>query len=813
MKSPQLCVSYLLLAGAIAVPASAQVVPGGSTHDVDLTSLRPVDRIAGPIDDRSTVVLPGNRPPMARPEYDRGISPPEHRVERMILLLEPDPHQQHLLEELLAVQRDPQSPHYGQWLTPESFGELFGVSDRDVDRIIAWLGGHGFDVEPPSAGRTTITFSGTVAQVEAAFQTEIHLYDVNGELHHANASDPRIPAALTPVVNGVVSMNDFHSRPLHLDLAPRYSSGATHYIAPADFATIYDVAALYSASIDGTGQSIAIASRSNINPSDVPTFRSTFGLPAKNPTIVLNGADPGIVSSDEQTEADLDVQWAGAVAKNAEIEFVISASTVSTDGVALSSQYIVNNNLAPVMSVSFGLCEAAMGASQNQFWNSLWQQAAAQGITVLVAAGDSGAAGCDKPTASIATGGRAVNGICSPPYSTCVGGTEFAEASNPGLYWSPTNIPITDASALTYIPETAWNESASAGGTGLWAGGGGASALYSKPTWQTGNGVPADGRRDVPDVSLSSASHDGYLLCVDGQIYSVGGTSAATPSLAGLMALVVERNGARVGNANPALYMLAANQALSGTAVFHDVTSGNNSVSGVSGWTAGTGYDLATGLGSVDAFRLVNHWSDASIAPPPAAPASASFQLSASTAALSVTQGASAKVMLTVTVSGGFKSQVVLSAGAVPSGLAASFLATSLPSPGSGSTSLTLEAAANMAAGTYKLTLSATGGGITKTVLLTLTVPLNCTSAINPTSATAPALGGRFTATVKINNGCTWNAISGASWITIAGSAAGNGSESVSYSVAVNPSLSSRSGSITIAGQTLHVTQSGILPK
>jgi|HubBroStandDraft_6_1064221.scaffolds.fasta_scaffold80009_1 pseudomonalisin len=821
MKSVRLSISKLVLCTCTIVvlmhPAAGQVVPGAANGEVDLTSLRPVDRINGPIDDRSTVVRPDNTPPMARLEYDRGIASPEHRMERMILLLEPDVHQQQVLEDLLAAQRDPQSPHYRQWLSPERFGDLFGASDRDIDQITTWLRGHGFDVEPVPASHRTITFSGTLAQIEAAFHTEIHVYDVNGEHHFANANDPRIPAALAPVVHGVVSMNDFHAQPLHLGLEPRqrpgpqYTSGSTHYMAPADFATIYDVAALYTASIDGTGQSVAIAGRSNINPADVPTFRSTFGLPAKNPTIVLNGSDPGIVSSDEQTEAELDAEWSGAVAKNAEIKFVISASTASTDGIALSSQYIVNNNLAPVISVSFGLCEAAMGASQNQFWNSLWQQAAAQGSTVLVAAGDTGAAGCDSATASVATDGRAVNGICSSPYNTCVGGTEFSDNSNSALYWSPTTVPATYASALSYIPETAWNESGSAGGTGLWAGGGGASALYSKPTWQTGSGVPADGRRDVPDVALTSASHDGYLICLNGQIYSVGGTSAATPSFAGLMALVVERTSARIGNANPALYTLASNQANSGTGVFHDVTSGNNSVPGASGWSAGAGYDLATGLGSVDAFQLVNHWSGATVAPPPPPSSAPSFQLSASTAAAAITQGGSATVKLTVSVTGGFKSNIVFSASALPPGLTASFLPASLASPGSGSTNVTLTSTAQVAPGTYNIGLSATGGGVTKTVPLALTVQANCTATITPVNATPSAVGGQFTAAVKTNSGCTWKAVSAVSWITISGSGAGSGSESVKYTVAINASVSSRTGSITIASQTLHVTQSGVL--
>jgi subtilase family serine protease len=149
------------------------------------------------------------------------------------------------------------------------------------------------------------------------------------------------------------------------------------------------------------------------------------------------------------------------------------------------------------MSMSFGLCEAALGSSGNNFINSLWQQAAAEGITVFVSSGDSGAAGCDSSGAPSGTHGRGINGLCSSPYSVCVGGTQFDDTGNPSLYWSSFNSSGTQASAQSYIPEKVWNES---GNSGLWSGGGGVSTVYSKPSWQTGTGVPSDNKRDVPDV-------------------------------------------------------------------------------------------------------------------------------------------------------------------------------------------------------------------------------------------------------------------------------------------------------------------------
>jgi len=773
---------------------------------LDLSRVQPMDRITAPVTDRLRVTLPGNRHPLARPEYDAGRAALDTRMERMMLVLRPAADQQQALDALLEAQQDPQSPLYHQWLTPESFGRTFGVSDHDLNQVVSWLAASGFAVEPVSEGRSMVIFSGTVAQANAAFRTEIRLYRVNGELHHANATDPQIPRALAAVVGGVVSLHDFRSKPLHVaipatDVTPEYSSGSSHYLAPADFATIYNLGPLYGSSTDGTGQSIAVVGRTNIQMSDVQSFRNKMGLPANNPTVVLNGPDPGIVSQNEQMEAELDVEWSGAVAKNAAIQLVVSASTASSDGVALSAQYIVNQNVAPVVSLSFGSCEAANGTSGNQFWNALWQQAAAQGMSVFAASGDSGAAGCDSASATTATAGRGVNALCSSPYSTCVGGTEFTDTTNPALYWSSASNASTLGSALTYIPEAAWNESGSAG-SGLWSTGGGASIIYTKPSWQIGTGVPADGRRDVPDVALTAAGHDAYLVSLGGGYYAVSGTSASTPSFAGLTALVIERQGARQGNVNSALYTLASRQSSGGAAVFHDITSGNNSVNGVTGYSAGAGYDPVTGLGSVDANQLVNAWGGGATPIP-------SFQLSAASATASVTQGTNASSTWTVSVSGGFKSAITLSAGTLPTGLTAAFAPASLASPGSGTSTLTLTAGAKMAVGTYNLVISASGGGISKTAPLAVTVVSSCAYSLNPTAASESATAVSDSVALTATAGCSWTAVSNVNWITVTGGASGSGNGKIGYSMTANTASSVRSGSLTIAGLMFPVTQAG----
>ncbi|MGB8967991.1 MAG: S53 family peptidase, partial [Candidatus Sulfotelmatobacter sp.] len=673
------------------------------------------DRITSFIDDDQRVTLRGNVHPLAQAQYDAGAVAPDFPMEHMLLTLLPDSTQQDVLNQLVDAQHNPESPYYHQWLTPEQYGERFGVSDADTAQIVSWLQEHGMQVEEVTAGRRSIIFSGTAAQVQTAFHTAIHTYKIGDEVHHANVNDPEIPAALVQVVGGVVSLHDFHSEPMHglvRKPSPDFSSGGAYYLAPADFATIYDLNPLYQQSITGSGQSVAIVARSNINIADARQFRTFFGLPANDPQIIVNGTDPGIWSANEETDADLDVEWPGAVARSATIKFVVSKSTNSSDGVDLSAQYIVNHNLAPVMSTSFGLCEASLGSSGNSFLNSLWQQAAAEGITVFVSSGDSGAAGCDSASALTATHGRAVNGLCSTPYSVCVGGTEFNDLANPTLYWSPSNSSGTQASALSYIPEIFWN--ASGPDYGLWASGGGASAVYAKPSWQAGTGVPADGKRDVPDVALSSAGHDGYLIYQNGELYVVGGTSAASPSFAGVMALVVQNTAARQGNANVVFYSLASKQRAGGASVFHDTTIGNNSVPGQAGFNATVGYDQATGLGSINGSILVNHWADATTPP--------SFHAALSANSLSVTGGSNKSLTLNVTVSGGFNAAVTFSITGLPGGVSDTFTPAKLSAPGSGSSVLKLAATSAARAGTYSATVSATSGAVKQQMPLSVTI-------------------------------------------------------------------------------------------
>ena len=533
------------LAIAFALPAAAQTAAA-----VSATGPRP--QVTRAVDDAELSTLRGNTHPLVRRAVDQGAAPASLPMERMILVLKRSAEQESALRALFDAQQTKGSASFHQWLTPQQFGKQFGPADSDIAAVEAWLESHGFKVDNVSNGRTAIEFSGTAGQVQNAFHTAIHGYQLNGETHWANASDPSIPTALAPAVAGVLSLHNFprhaqltlrHAPPIALpsqdEASPlfTYVSGKDTYygLGPTDFATIYNVLPLWNAGIDGTGQTIAIVGETNIHLSDIANFRSQFGLPAKPPNVILNGTDPGFSLGDEP-EAVLDVSWSGAVAKNATIDLVASATTATALGVDLSALYIVDNDLAPVMSESYGVCEAQLGNAGNAFYNALWQQAAAEGITVVIAAGDGGSAGCDNfNTASEASDGLAVSGFASTPYNVSVGGTDFDQtAASAPNYWSATNNQATGASALGYIPETPWNQSCAAqgaanctpGGSGfnIVGGSGGPStcatsndgvcAGWPKPSWQTGPGVPQDGVRDQPDVSMfASASMAAFTLC------------------------------------------------------------------------------------------------------------------------------------------------------------------------------------------------------------------------------------------------------------------------------------------------------------
>lgn len=711
----------VLLLSALAAPAS-------------LSSWAQSAQIVKPIDETRLVRLTGNTHPAARPQFDLGLVDAALPMERMLLVLKRSPQQEAALEEFMEEQYNPNSPNFHHWLHAQEFGEKYGPADSDMVQVTGWLQKWGFRVESVNKGRTLVEFSGTAAQVQQAFHTQIHRYRVKGVEHIANDRDPQIPEALAPVVAGVASLHDFFPKPQSvlgklvkrdrktgkitpvepanpapLGIAPQFTytdgSGNTREdITPFDFATIYNELPLWNSGITGSGVLIAISACSDIDLNDVATFRASFGLPSNPPAVIHNGADPG--KNGCQIENTLDVEWSGAAAPGASIVMVVSDSTKTTAGFQLSDAYIVDNEIAPIMSASYGTCELSLGTAGNASFNSIWQQGAAEGISIFESSGDQGSTGCensDQAGPNAGTTGLQVNGMASSPYVTAVGGTDFAWQIDPiSTYWKPTN-SADGATAKGYIPEIPWNSTCAseyvatyfftggpytpeelcndaigtdyAGLIVITGGSGGKSACtspsgttpascsggYAKPSWQKGTGVPSDGKRDLPDVSLfaSAGYPDGldgsaYLICESANsptgtcdysdpnyiIYQeVGGTSVSSPAMAGIMALVLQQTGAPQGLANPVFYALAAKETLANcnsstvangnSCVFYDTTYGTNAqvcitgstncvtntsgdqVGIVSGYATTKGYDLATGWGSVNAANLVNAWASA----------------------------------------------------------------------------------------------------------------------------------------------------------------------------------------------------------
>ena len=462
-----------------------------------------ISLINAPVDNQVRVRIPKSTHPKAKPQYDVGSLDGETTLERMLLVLGTTSDRENQARTFVDSQQTKGSPDYHHWLTPEEFGRQFGPSQQDIQTVTAWLKQQGFSVTSVAKSGRWIEFSGTSAQVEAAFQTQMRHYQVDGELHTANATDISIPAALVPAVRGIVSLHDFYSKPALIpankkatvklaDGKPLMASGDGFIaLSPPDFATIYDLNPLYNGTapspkttpVDGTGQTIAIVAEDSVNSmattgiDDVANFRQIFGLPSNPPNIIVTG--PGIDLQRIDTEVTLDVEWSGAVAPNATIDVVVSAGTPTTDPVDLSAIYIVDNNLAPIMNFSFSECEQDLGSAGNAFWNALFEQAAAQGISVFVASGDWGAAGCEPDSFSGNTN-LAVNGLSSTPFNTSVGGTEFDETVNGGTnatFWnSGTSL------ATGYIPEMVWNDCVT---NCAYAAGGGISTIYPVPSWQT----------------------------------------------------------------------------------------------------------------------------------------------------------------------------------------------------------------------------------------------------------------------------------------------------------------------------------------
>jgi subtilase family serine protease len=626
-------------------------------------------RVLAPVNGNDTVTLPGNTYRSATPAADQGLVSGEQQIGPMFIVLRRSPAQESALAAFNARQLDAASSDYHHWLQPEEFGLLYGPNDADISAVTGWLNAAGLQIHHVSEGRIAIEFYGTAAQVQDAFGVEMHRYLVNGASAIANDRDPQIPRALSPVVAGVSGLNTFpvngampqdtraaasaqgdalvSSPPLKSpgpspDLSVTHDGLSLAYMTPFDFATIYNSLPLWRASkpILGTGVTIAIVGDNDVKLADITTFQSTFGLPQRAPTLRLVGSDPA-GSSKTSTVA---LEMASAAAPGASLMLVVPEGGFTLSSVLSALEYTVDRNLAPIVVFPYEECERSLGSSSNLQINSAWQLGETAGMSIVVAAGNLGAAACNLSGGIDSAGGLDVNGFASSPFVTAVGGTDFAWnwSNNFAPYWNAPGTSIQYESAKGYIPEVPWNATCTnyilleeqgylrpfedpvptnedlcalnyynsyvKPLTHSIAGGGGASncialdssgnckagsgSFYAKPAWQKGTGVPADGRRDVPDVSLFASGgwmdyqQAGFevppptpiipsteiLTCYSGgkpshvcayETYAdvayqtSAGTTASAAYWAGILALVVQKQGGeRQGLVNPTLYNL-----------------------------------------------------------------------------------------------------------------------------------------------------------------------------------------------------------------------------------------------------------------
>ena len=636
-------------------------------------------RVTSEVNDAVRVTLHGSVTGAARPEFDLGPVDAATPMTHVRLLLQRSPQQEAALEKYMAEQLNPHSPNYHKWLTPDQLGTLYGPADSDVAAVTGWLQSRGLTVNLVPKSRIFVDFTGSTAQVQEAFGVSIHNFSMKSQKFQAAVSEPQIPAALKPVVSGVFGLNSSmlkhmvipagsatidrqnhkiaygnSSKPKAMFTVP---NGGSYFlgITPSDAATMYDTPnptfnANYASgsgpAYDGTGISIGVGGAALVNTAPLVNYRQIFMGDSKAPTIVNDWG--ATLSSDG--EADLDLEFAGAMAPGANIYYYPSPDLFS--GVVQAAE----DNIVDIFSLSYGGCELFDGDSANQFFSQMWQQFAAQGITVNTAGGDSGSAGCDyyngaEPAASY---GLAVSGLATTPYNVAVGGTDtWGLIQNFFQYASTTNNALY-GSVLGYMPESTMNASSWPNqqladnmpqGNAVGSGGGPSSCVttttdsggntvctagWPKPSWQSAPGVPKDGVRDIPDVSLLMSAgvyNSAWLTCNDADdcsqnIALVGGTSASTPAFAGIEALIAQKAGGRLGQLAPELYTLASGS--NAGKIFHDITIGNNSMDCVAGtpdcaanaagydyltgWNSGTGYDYTTGLGSVDAAQLIAAW-------------------------------------------------------------------------------------------------------------------------------------------------------------------------------------------------------------
>jgi subtilase family serine protease len=762
-----------------------------------------VARITTDIDDSERATITGTHSPRATPASDAGRVRPGTTLRGVSMVFRRSAVQEARLQVLIAAQQDPASPLYHKWLTPDEFGAEFGVADSDIAKVEAWLEQQGFSVDSVSRSRNRITFSGTAGAVATSFGTELHYYKTHGQRYYAPSADISVPAALSSLVQSVANLSSFRPQS-HVKFRPNFTSSqsGSHFLTPKDVATIYDINAAYTAGYTGAGQSIAVAGQSSVSVSDIEKFQSATGLTTHDPMLVLvPNSGTAAVSSGDESESDLDLEYSGGIATGAAI-YLVYVGNNSNYSVWDSITYAVDTRIAPIITSSYGDCETELGSANYSTLNGILAQAAAQGQTVIAAAGDNGSTDCygytDLTTAQQQT--LVVDFPASSQYVTGMGGTEFPAAdvsSSNTTYWESSSGSDVISSALSYIPEQVWNDDSSS--SGLSSGGGGVSTLTARPSWQTGvTGISSGKFRLVPDISLdASPTNAGYLFCSsdstatgitgscsngfrdssDVSLTVAGGTSFDAPMFAGMVAIINQKlNSTGEGVVNSALYTLAADSTTYASA-FHDITSGGNkctagstycSTGGESEYSAATGYDRASGLGSIDFYNLLMAW------PTTASSSLVASRTTLSSATLSPATGASSAI--TITVAPGSSSVTTTPTGTLTIAV--------------DGTTETSSLALSSGSATYTFSSKATGSHV-------ITATYSGDTTFAPSTATLPltvgAASGTFT--LAATNVTVSSGKSGTSTITI--TPKGGYAGTIGWTASTNPTLSNACYTVT----------------
>jgi len=740
---------------ALLVPAAAQTATSQIRPEFRTA---PRSLITQAIDRGRTVTIAGAVHREAAAAQDLGARDPSAPLEHMQLVLQRPQERQAAFDAEVIALHQAADPSYRHWLTPETIGAEFGPSASDIATLTGYLQSEGFTVNSVGKSGMWVDFSGTVGQVQQSLRAQIHnLRLATGEVRYGAVTEAQLPEALAPLVVSFVPIGDITPHPLVVPVRsaaqapgrpastakPNDSEGGAYYVGAQDFYTIYnELPLIHAGTPTGSGTTIALLEDSDINTGDVTAFRTLMGVTPNTPSLtVMHDAGAGICSDpgtgSDEDEAVLDTEWAGTAAPRATLLFE-SCSTVY-----ISAEVVVDNNLATTISLSYGSTEVGDEGGTVLFSN-LWEQATAQGQTVVVSSGDVGSANtADQGNGiTIVSHGLAVNGLASSPYDVAAGGTDFQDTYNQvegdssfGIsnYWSHSN-GADYSSALSYVPETTWNDTCASSllsydyersnpdpnalcddpvygpdfltPTG---GGGGVSIWEARPTWQNGtvyglNVAPISTytNRLLPDLSLFAAngiwSHAlDYYQSDAGGLQQAGGTSFVAPQLAGIFALVAQKTGERLGQPNFVLYSMAgvelgttsytAGSTCDGsgassnvgttstvpasTCIFYDIQTGNNSQacskgsnncyteSGNDGilststtsaqvaYPAAQGFDLATGIGSVNIANLVNNWQTAAAGGISFTPA-----VTVTATAASYTYGSPSAITYTATVAG-----------------------------------------------------------------------------------------------------------------------------------------------------------------